>query len=541
MKKQKNRTLIAEKKIPIFLIYSGLLACTVFTLFLIQTLKQNRNQSRKINNLHSTIVEKDNKISLSKAYAGSLIDQQKIAQKQLEKLHSSHEADIQKITSQLENKQLSYNELSQQLNLTTKDLEKIFTKVDSSVLENVETLEKWSEFAITSLQKEASHTRFFHSILANKYFLLGQVEKTQLHLGLAKNIDPVLNKKLNDGLNLDSSFTQLEDAIKTSSDASTVEAKFKIIENLIQKLKDDPDKQPEFLESSLRVLNLRSQLSLKAPPKKALSALDTLLLKQKEISLDPNSLTIHKLHFLDICTNAYQLAAALDEDKKKVEYEALVIKVTDILAKDPKQQHKVHYSLGIIALDKLDHLFIDGNPTQIFNMIAVLEKHANLVNSPFKSVFIAAAQGHRAAVYIEQGKKTSARNITAKSISDLSALCKKEPSVSLAHYRLGILYWMQALFTSKTSQAIDSLKKSKLALAKALIHTTPIIERNILQFTAMVDGDLGHYMIGIGKKTEAKDFFSKALKNWELIQSKWGSNTETKEGVDYCKWRVQSL
>ena len=541
MKTKRKTSLIKEKKVPIILTYTGVMGCTVFALFLNQTIKENRQQATSLNDLNSVIHEKDKQISLAKAHSQSLTDRQRLSDEELARLQSSHQIEIQKNQAQFAKKELVYKSQTEQLNRAIKDLEKTFTEIGSNSLDDITALEKWSTFATNNLLEDAPHTRFFHSLIANKYFALGQVEKTQFHLAKARNIDPILDKKLSDSLNLDSALLALEETIKTSTDASSVEAKFKITENLIQKLKGDSAKESDFFKYSLKILNLRSELSLKAPPNKALSALDDLISKQQDTSLDINSLTINKLHFLEVCTNAYQLASTLGEDKKRTLYEKLAIKVANLLSKEANVQDKVNYSLGIIALAKLDDLFIEGNTTQIFNMISVVEKHAKLANPPFNHIFSTAAQGHKAAVYIEQGKKTSARKITTQAINDLSALCKKEPRISLAHYRLGILYWMQALFTTEVAKAVDSLKLSEVALGKALVHTSPVIERNILQFTAMVEGDLGHHMIGLNKKTAAKAYFSSALKNWKTIQDKWGVTSETTEGVDYCKWRVGQL
>lgn len=379
----------------------------------------------------------------------------------------------------------------------------------------------------------------FHSHLAERYFALSQIEKTKNHLKLSQNFSPEQITRLNSQLDINLAVEAVKRAISSKQNSKQIKQKFTTAYALLTELPNDKKEQSDRLYSDL--INLEIKLALSFPAKESLPALTSILAKlRKKCQKTDCGLPI-KTHYLRAATDAFILSNAYTSKSESQKYKAEVEKaIQTILTKHPSHE-PAHAAASRLLLIELDSLFMEAEPPQITAKIQELEKRAKDAGKETKTIMLAAADGHKAALFFEKGQITNASNTLKTAIRSIQSINESSEFSPLAMYRLGILLWLQSQLTNSSDVKFKSLNDSANILSKALEQDTKRDEHNIRQFLAMVEGDLGHHTAENGRNDLAKKHFSHAIKQWKIIIKTWGITEEAKEGLKFCEWRVNQL
>lgn len=544
MKRKKKLAPIIENKFTPVLLFCGALGWTAFILTTAIIDNAEQRTAQAVEKFTKMDAVKSSEISELNHKIQQLSSQVKAKDNELLTLQNDIKLKIAELKESELKAQSTQIETEKRIKEISIRSEKLITSILSHILHDsiaVNDLQIWSKILQEHLDNDSQQARQIHSNLADLFFKKGLIEETKLHLKLANGFNKEQEERLLKGLGFNSAIEKLKVLVANNNDLKLIENQFKFVDSLVQQLANDPSKKEEYLKYSTDIIELRTELALKAPPKEAIQALSLLLNSQLETTLIESSLLVSKIHFLKTATNAYQLSNALGQTEDQKKFESLIDQVVTLLVNEESAKEVIYTSRGIVALAKLDALFIEGEPSQIFKAIDEVEKAAKNSTPELNIILTAAAQGHRASVYYEQGRITNSRDILLASTKTLRDLCESSVDNSFAHFRLGILYWLQAQLTNSKDNMLVSLKTSKQWLTKSISISDPIIERSVLQFSAMVEGDLGHMIAEIGKKEESKTHFTEALNHWKMIEEKWGQTSETKEGVSFCEWRIKQL
>jgi len=380
-----------------------------------------------------------------------------------------------------------------------------------------------------------------HSQLADEFFSRSLFEHAKEHIKLSNNFNPKQSQQLSNSLDLNIAFESVEKAIAEKQEEAEVKKKIEHARKLVDQLKTDPKKTEIHQQLSLKIFKLETDLLLTKQPKKALDDLAKLLESEKEVSLQKDSSITQRIHYLELALVGYQLSNTLSNEEQKIKFEASIETASTSVKEKIKDHPLAYYTSGVVLLNKLDTLFTNGDPKKIEAAATEIETVAKLSGKQNSEIFKAAIAGHRAAVLFEKGQITNGKKTLTSGIERLKLLQLKDPKNSFAHYRLGILYWLEAQLTTSKDVSFSSLKKSETALESAQKFDNGVLTGSIYQFAAMVEGDLGHIAYSNKKPADAKVHFTKALAHWQKIESSWGKSPETKEGIEYCKWRISSL
>ncbi len=406
---------------------------------------------------------------------------------------------------------------------------------------NEAILNYWASVIKKAPVSDAPFNEEFHSYLAEQYFTLSLIEKTREHLTLSNHFNPEQEKRINDSLSLSTAITIVEKSIQNRLPADQIATALKHAYALVDELSKDPTKKELAEQLRSKLLKLETVSALNAPPKEALVALHSLMVSQQTAAQKATSPLSQRLHFLETATMAYGLSRSLNRDEDATLYKKQIDVAAELVAKLKKDHPQISQAKAAVKLRELDALFIDGESSIILKNVSLLQTYAKQADSIHSVIYLAAADGHKAAVFYERGEITNGRNLITAAIDKLKAVCDKVQDHSLAHFRLGILHWLQAQLTQSADVTYLQLNLSSKALNKASKTADRLQERAIRQFAAMVEGDLGHLNAEKGKKDTAKKHFTTALSHWNAIVGIWGENEETKEGIRYCKWRVSKL
>ena len=383
-----------------------------------------------------------------------------------------------------------------------------------------------------------TQVQLYHNQIAKSYLHAGNHDSANKHLALAGDTDSPKTQKLIADIQLSKAIANVNKAIKDKlSDAETKKSFQHAWEVLETRKTSDPT---SYAETSNNLFELQLTHILSSPPLEAIKKFESLLgtLKTEQKLSGRNAKKI-----LAVTLRAYLISYALGNKEQCKHYETLITNTkADIpKLKDGSTDPQIFTVEATLSLSKLDELFITGEPSAILKQVSHLQQITKHKNFPTSVIFDSAAAGHQAAVYFERGEITKGRKFLTDGISNLQAFVKKHPQHATAQFRLGVLYWLQAQLTTSSSVVSTSLQEAKVTLEKALQLKTGVLTNTIEQFSAMVDGDLGHFAYKNNRKSDAKRFFSSALAHWKKIEQKWGKTSETKEGIDYCTWRISSL
>lgn len=500
----------------------------------------NKEQQALINNAYSKIEAKTNQISALETEKTALLNNNTKLTETIQIKETDLNNQLTEENKKNKNLHQQVKKLEESNKSTAQQAMTLIKGIEQSDTLNEKSLTFWEQIITEHFTAETPISRRLHKTLAQKYYSLGDIKKTKFHLGKANNSAPELSKKLADSLNIQSTFDALQKLIKQDSQKSEITAKLKIADNLVNALKNNKEKVAEYKKYSTQLLQYQTNISLNAPPKEALFNLYQLIDQQKTVALTPKSSDLQKLNFLENCKIAFQLSSALNEKEKSDLFLKHIESISTLLSAETHAQ-QINDTLGYIALHNTDELFTNGSASKILTSISKLKSHIEKCSSRLKIVYTAAAAGHRAIVYREQDKTTNAKETLNEGIKPLLTYAQENPSDGFVNYRLGILYWKQAQLSTKSDFVLKNLKESKKALTNAISNYPMPLEKDILQFTAMVEGDLGHTYSKLSLNEDAKKAFSNALTYWQRNEKKWGSSAETKEGISYCNWRIKEL
>lgn len=521
------------KKIIQLLIFNGVLGWIAFLITITLWITSSKKHAKSIENLHS-------KNELAKQLDQMVLAQNlELTEKGLQ--ISTQDQKILQIKEALENVKSSHISA---LNSEITKSELLFLMIRKSLSkpsENETTLDSYATIILQSPSKDTIFNNQFHSFLAEEYFKLDSLDKTKKHLKLSQNFNPEQIQRINKALNLKLAILSVKNAIKNKLPQKQIATNLKKAYTLVDELANDLTKKDQVEQLRSTLLNLETLAVLNSPPQEALAALQRLLNSQKVTAQLETTPLSQRLHFLETSTMAYDLSLSVNRTSDAENYKKMISLASSLVEKLEQDHPQISYSKAVVELRQLDTLFIDGDASVILKSINVLQSHAKKTNGSYPTIFLAAADGHKAAVLYERGEITNAKNLLTTAIGKLKALCVKSPTHNLALFRLGILHWLQAQLTQSDDTSYLHLKYSTEVLDQSSNNADRLQERAIRQFAAMVEGDLGHLNERKGNKKDAKKHFNAALNHWHTIEKNWGKNEETKEGIRYCKWRFDKL
>ena len=543
-------------KTPQVLLYSGVIGWTAFALISGIWVKKTRE---------SNLVLKANKTEISRLENDLTSEKQNVTAEQAKvseqkQLVADRDQTIDGLGKDLADAKQSITQAEKLLSETKQQHKKhydaLFDKAHTT-LENLaqtsttkENLETWASFLNAYPLSAPKKNEAAFSKIAEGFFRLKLYDRCAHYLKLSNNFDPELKARLEGEVSIVGAFNRIDDAFAKKQKVAEIETLLNTASRLVAelgKVKDQPQ-TPESLKKlkqyellSAKLLTYRTRLVLEAPPKEAFKTLEKLVKESEKMASKADSTLAQRLHLLDSATKAFSLASDLGQKESVAAHKKTITAACDLVAKIEKAHAAIARSKGIVSMTELDALFMEGDSAQISKKATELEAIAQAADAANKSIFEAAAAGHRAAVLFEKSQFTNGRNLLSKSIATLKAICNKAPANTLAHFRLGVLYWMQGQLTTSKDVSFKALKDAT-AILDTSVPKAPVTEiRQIKQFLAIIQGDLGHLAADLGKKDDAKKHFTSALSHWKYVVDNWGATEETKEGIDYCSWRISKL
>jgi len=154
--------------------------------------------------------------------------------------------------------------------------------------------------------------------------------------------------------------------------------------------------------------------------------------------------------------------------------------------------------------------------------------------------------GLRAGILRDRGQAAEAMKLFDDAIRMLETVRAASPANPNAAYRLAVLWWQKGRVvgtTGKRDEEITLERKARDLLAELETRKTPGGPRpeQLQSSGAYLLGDLGLAQQLAGRKEEARQTFSEAVKLWESLLKSRPQSEEYDEGLSWCRQRLAEM